>query len=369
MNETYVITRSFMENCYLDCFIKHYISLNFTKIIILKSDSRPYIIKPEYRNYVIIHNVKNEGNVIYNNNRHLYNNLKGWFLFVDIDEFLIIKKQYKSNINLLIDEIYNKNNSVNILFFRWLMIDKYNNNTNGINIQNIVKNYYKYSNDHVKCMVNSKNFTSITCPHYPEIDTKPVIYFENNFIIDNVAKHSLQNNSYINDNYIIHIHSRSITNIITKSLNSYNNMCKGKIINHKNEFIDYINNEKYNSSRKLLHDFKYLIGSKATLPFNNYNSKKIDIEFPQFNYDMNLIDLDSENKMLKEYCEINDINLNNILEFIKLFNKIGNLLFKKSNFDWKKYVNNYSDLKHINCHDDAIKHYINHGIIENRSYN
>ena len=37
-------------------------------------------------------------------------------------------------------------------------------------------------------------------------------------------------------------------------------------------------------------------------------------------------------------------------------------------FDWKKYVNYYDDTKNINNKNDAIKHWINIGNVENRKY-
>lgn len=367
MTNTYVITRSYMEDCYLDCFIEHYMKLKFTKIIILKSDNINYKVPNKYVNSVSIYYVKNEGNLIYNNNINLYRNLNGWYLFIDVDEFLILHSKYNNNINNLISNVSNLNNNVNIIFFRWAMIEKYNNNTNGINIQNIVKNYYKHKNLHIKSIVKSNVFVNIICPHNPNINTQAVIYFENKFINDNNAKQPINNNSYL-DCYLIHIHTRSITNIITKSLNSYNNMSQ-KQIKNKNNFVNYINNKTYLKSKNHLDDFKNLIGIKAQLPFSHVKNNYINIKFPNINYDMNLIDTNKENNMLNIYCKNNNINIDNLNEFMNILNKYGNHLFKNSNFNWEKYINKYEDLKNMKDKNTALQHYLNYGIVENRTYN
>jgi hypothetical protein len=368
MTNYYVITRSYMEDCYLDCFIEHYINLKFTKIIILKSDNTNYNVPVKYKNNVIIYNVKNEGNLIYNNNIHLYKNLNGWFLFIDVDEFLVLHSKYNNNINNFISNIKNLNNNVNIIFFRWAMIEKYNNNTNGINIKNIIKNYYKYKNEHIKSMVKSNVFVNIENPHNPNINTNSVIYFENKFIHNNNSRQLLNNNSYL-DCYLIHIHTRSIINIITKSLNSYTNMWQ-KQIKNKNDFIKYINDKTYLESKNHLNDFKNLIGLKATLPFSHTNNSYINIKFPNLNYDSNLIDIYKEKKMLENYCNKNNINIINLNEFMNILNKYGNHLFKNSDFNWEKYINNYIDLKERLSYnrESALQHYLNNGIKENRKY-
>lgn len=368
MANCYVITRSYMEDCYLDCFIEHYIKLKFTKIIILKSDNTNYNIPVKYKNNVVIYNVKNDGNLIYNNNIHLYKNLNGWFLFVDVDEFLVLNNKYHNNIINFINNIKNLNNNVNIIYFRWAIIEKYNNNQNGINIKNIVKNYYKYKNQHVKSMVKSTTFIDIANPHVPNINTNPIIYFENKFINNNNPMQILNNNSYL-DCYLLHIHTRSITNIITKSLNSYKNMC-AKQIKNKNDFINYINNKTYLKSNNHLNDFRNFIGAKANLPFSHTSNNYINIKFPNINHDSNLINIKLENDMLKNYCVKNSININNLNEFMSILNKYGNHLFKNSDFNWEKYFNNYKELKDKISYnkESALKHYLNHGIKEKRKY-
>ena len=368
MTKCYVITRSFMENCYLDCFIEHYIKLNFTQIIILKSDDFDYIIPNQYYNKVKIYKVLNEGNKIYDNNKHLYKNLNGWFLFVDVDEFLVLNTKYNNNIIKFTNDIINLNKNVNIVFFRWAMIEKYNNNTNGINIQNIVKNYYKFKNYHIKSMVKSDVLVNMQSPHCPHINIEPLIYFENNFITNNSPEHNINNKSYL-DCYLLHIHSRSLINIVTKSLNSYENMCK-KQISNKNDFIKYINENKFLESKDLLNDFKNLIGTKAKLPFAHSNNNFINIKFPSINHDKTLINLEMENNMLKWYCKQNSINYNNICNYFRLLNTYGNHLFKNSDFNWEKYLNNYVDLKDKLKYnrESALKHYLENGIYEKRKY-
>lgn len=365
MSDCYVITRSYMEDCYLNCFIHHYISLNFTKIIILKSDNSNFNLLPQYKNKTEIHYVKNEGNLIYDNNKNIYKNLNGWLLFIDVDEFLILNEKYHNNIQNFVN---NLQKNINCILFRWLMIEKYNNNTNGINIKNIIKNYHKHKNSHVKSMVKSNVLLNMKSPHVPSINTQPFVYFENNIINNLNPKQTLSNNSY-KDCYLIHIHTRSITNIITKSLNSYNNMCSSKIIKNKHNFINFINKKLYLSSNNILNDFKNLIGCKATLPFSHSNNNKIEVIFSKINHDSLLIDIKNENEMLKKYCIGNNLNYDNLNEFMKKLNCYGNHLFKKSNFDWKKYISNYSDLNKINNEKEALNHYLNHGIKEGRKYN
>ena len=368
MSNCYIITRSYMEDCYLDCFIQYYINLKVTKIIILKSDNTNYNVPVKYKNNVIIYNVKNEGNLIYNNNIHLYKNLNGWFLFIDIDEFLVLNSKYNNNINNFISYVNNLNNNVNIIFFRWAMIEKYNNNIGGINFNNIIKNYYKYKNEHVKSMVKSDVFINMTSPHVPNINKNPIIYFENNFINKKDPKQPLNKNSYL-DCYLLHIHTRSITNIITKSLNSYTNMCS-KQIKNKNQFIEYINNKIYLKSQNCLNDFKQIIGVKANLPFSHTNNRYIDLKIPGIKNDINLINICEEKKMLEKYCNQNNINIGNLNEFMNILNKYGNHLFKNSDFNWEKYFNNYKELKQKLSYnrESALQHYLNYGIKEKYKY-
>jgi len=321
---TYVVTRSYMENCYLECFIKHYISLGFTKIIIFKTDDIPYNDCQDLKNRFDIYNVKNEGNDIYNNNINIIKKYNGWYLFVDIDEFLVLP--IHKTINNFLSDILKRNNNTNTVLFRWAMIEKYNINKNDCNFKDIFDNYQKYSNTHIKTFINSKNFISIKNPHFCKIK-KPCIYFENNIIYNNAVNHNLSNNSY-KESYIIHIHTRSLINIITKSLNNYNNMCSYKKINNKDNFIKYINSKKYNYSSNLLKDFRDLIGVKSNLPFDHSKGNKLKLDNTGIKHNYPLINFYKEDDMLKIYCNNYKINIDIMKEYLNKLNNKCNKLFK-----------------------------------------
>lgn len=327
--DTFVITRAYMENPYIECFIEHYISLNFKKIILLKSDNHNYIINEKYKNNVIIHNVQNTGNCIYTKNKSLFNKLNGWYLFVDLDEFLILHNKWNSNIVTFLEYVQKKNKNVNTIMFRWAMIEKYNNNTSDLSIKNVIHDYNKYHNKHIKSMVKSSCFINMTHPHYPDINTTPCVYIDDKIINNLNPRQDILNKSYHNS-YLIHIHTRSIKNIICKSLNNYHNMCS-KSIACKNIFINYINNKLYLKSNNLLDDFTKYIGVKAKLPFGHANNKTINT-LPDLKYDCNILNTEIENDLLRFYCNKFSINYDNINEFMELLNNLDILKkFEKEN--------------------------------------
>jgi hypothetical protein len=90
-----IYTRAFLETPYLDFFIEHYVKLGFDKIIILKADDIPYECPQQYQSNVDIHTVPNLGNELLPKYDYLVKQSGcDWCLSVDIDEILLLHKQY-----------------------------------------------------------------------------------------------------------------------------------------------------------------------------------------------------------------------------------------------------------------------------------
>lgn len=319
-----VYTRDFYESPYIYFFIEHYIKIGFDKIIILKTNDYDYKYDLKYNEYIEVHKVKNLANDTLQKNINLIKDSDyDWVLVVDVDELLLINKKY-NNINSFINDKLSKNEYINTFFFRWGVIEKYNNLfSEHINF-NYIFNYYSiYHNDHIKSMVKVSDLKTIFHPHLCELKTKNVIYFENNIIGSNrySAQQEITDNSYT-ETILIHIHTRSVNNIIIKSLST---LLKKKYIKDKNNFKKLIEDYKnYDSKQKLISQFRNIIGPKAGLPFHHTKKNKINEKilenFLIFQYIYPIINESRENEILKyELTKIN-INYNNYKEFIKNIN-------------------------------------------------
>lgn len=317
-----VYSRCFFENNYLNYFIQHYINLGFDKIIILHSGGSEYTLSKEHEKIVDIHYLKNEGNILVKKNDYLIKNSNyDWILQVDNDELLILNNNYE-NINDYVKEKLLINNQINAFYFRWGMIEKFDNENNN-NFSYILNKYKIFPNSHIKTMFKKKDLLSVDCTHHVSLNNLTV-YFENNIFNSNQAIHPINENSY-NDHILIHLHTRSLNNLILKS---FYTLFSVKKIDKKKEFIDFINllekNELTNDT--FLNDFILFIGAKANLPFFHIKEELICMKkfnILKCNYEIcnPILNLEDILTCLKN----NNINENNYFYFInKLSEKIIN---------------------------------------------
>ena len=315
-----VYTRSFLEDEYLSCFINHYIKLGFDKIIILKSDGIIYNLPENYSTIVEIHYVENRGNLLLPQYDYLIKNCDcDWVLVIDIDELLLLNNSYK-NINDYVEQ-KTINNKINAFYFRWGMIEKFDI-TNNNNFNYILNNYKIFQNPHIKTMFKKIDFISIWHPHYTNLNNLH-IYFENNILNQNDALHEINNNSY-KENILIHLHTRSIHNLIIKAFNTH---FIEKTISNKNQFIHFINELDSNlNDNDILNKFIEYIGMKSKLPYYHISSGLVDTsnyDIVKYNYD--IVDSNIEKKSVLNFLHINNIDESKYVYFInKLSSKIIN---------------------------------------------
>jgi hypothetical protein len=321
-----VYTRCFYENEYLTYFIQHYIDLGFDKIIILHAGGLRYNLSEAHVNFVEIHYVENVGNDLLLNYDYLVKTSDfDWILSVDNDELLLLNKKYK-NISDFINEKITLNNKINTFYFRWGMIEKYDVENNN-NFLFILNNYKIFSNLHIKTMFKKKDLINIIHPHFAELNYL-TIYFENNIINNNQAFLPINENSY-KEHILIHLHSRSLNNIVLKS---FNTIFINKFIRYKDEFIEFLNNFEQNiyNDESLLYFFLKYIGVKADLPFRHKNNNLINLDEYHISkfVNSNINDSNINNDILN-CLKINNINEQNYFNFI---NKISNIIIKDKIF-------------------------------------
>jgi hypothetical protein len=307
-----VYTRCFFENAYLTYFIEHYINLGFDKIIILHSGGSQYNLSEKHSNFVDIYYVENKGDMLLQTYDYLLkNNDFDWVLAIDNDELLLLNKKYK-NINDYVEEKLLINNNINAFYFRWGMIEKYDIENNN-NFSYILKTYKIFSNPHIKTMFKNKDLISVGHPHFAALNHL-TIYFEHNIIHNNQALFPINEKSYT-EHILIHVHTRSLHNLVLKAINT---AFDDKKIHLKNEFIEFINTLDNNLSNDttLILFLKY-IGLKAQLPFGHSTGALINMfEYDILKYDYELID-SNENIDILNCLNNNNINLNNYFYFIK----------------------------------------------------
>ena len=312
-----IFTRAFNETPYLSFFIEHYVKLGFDKIIILKCDMFKFTIPEKYKSNVIIHQVKNLGNKLLSTYSHLIikKNYE-WILIIDVDEILLLNKKFK-NIKHYVRSKMKMNKNINVFYFRWCMINKYDVEKNN-DFNYIINNYYLNVNRTIKSMVKGDSLKIVNHPHMVQTNRKMVIYFENSIMYENLPKHNVKDTSY-QESILIHLHTRSIHNLIIKSLTNNVNMSKGKRIEDKQKFINFVNN-----GDNVVEDFKNIIGTKAKLPFKNSLQDKYKLEgkYRIYKYGNDVINLQEERKILNFYLKKDNIDKN---KYNLLIRKINNV--------------------------------------------
>ena len=209
-----VYTRSYYEQPYLNFFIEHYYKLGFNKIVILQSDDIEYNPPEEFSHIVEIHHIENIGNDALPKYDYLVKNRFHWILCVDIDEILLLHQSYQ-NINHYVETMLDTYPKLTTFYFRWGMIEKYDIFPT-FRFRDVLKQYHMYSNVHIKSMVRSSHLKSIDHPHICTVrDTQ--IYFEGSILKENNPCHPVSILSY-KDHVLVHLHTRSIHNLIIKSM-------------------------------------------------------------------------------------------------------------------------------------------------------
>lgn len=319
-----VYTRVFYETPYLEFFIEHYINLEFDKIIILKSDTFEYNIPINLLSYVDIYTVKNEGNNLLKKNEDLIKNSNfDWVLSIDNDEILLLNIQYK-NIKDYIEKHLDVNNNINIFYFRWAIIEKFDIN-NITKFSDILKKYKIYKNKHIKTMFNKKYLLHIYHPHLCSM-SEYNIYFEGNILNENSPIIEFNNSSYT-DHVLIHIHTRSINNLIIKSKYTVLN---GKQIKDKQYFTEYINNIDVNFPiENITEKAKELIGLKSRLPFSHATMSELKINnLKTYDYNFDFVNIDKEKLMIEHMLNENNIDKTKYEYFINLLNNEINTKYR-----------------------------------------
>lgn len=314
-----VYTRCFFENEYLTFFIKHYINLGFNKIIILHSGGPRYNLSEQYLNLVDIYYLENDGDELLLKCDYIIKNSNfDWILSVDNDELLLLNKY--TTIHDYIEEKLLFNEQINAFYFRWGMIEKCD--IENINkFSHILKKYKVFSNEHIKTMFKKNDLISIETSHCVYLNNL-TIYFENNILYNNQPIHPVNENSY-KDHVLIHLHTRCLNDLVFKS---FNTLFHDKIIELKDEFIEFINTIDQDLSNDTVQCiFLKYIGMKAKLPFAHSNGKLINMfEFNILKYNDEIVET-NQNINILNLLKNNNINNSKYFYFInKLSNKIIN---------------------------------------------
>ena len=175
------------------------------------------------------------------------------------------------------------------------MIDIIQSIINLLDFDYIIDTYNIYENSHIKSMVKINKLKSIYTPHLCLMTEKIIIYFEENILIENKpVNHIITNKSY-NETILIHLHTRSINNLIIKSLNTkFDNK-----INNILEFNKLINTKLIDN--KTLENMKKYIGIKSEIPFVHATNKTIilkNYDIKKYNY--NIIDINLEKNLIED---------------------------------------------------------------------
>ena len=332
-----VYTRAFMETPYLDFFIEHYCNLGFNKIIILKSDEFYFECYDKYKSRVDIHSVKNlENRLLSLYDKLLKKSDYDWALCVDIDEFLLLNNNY-INIHQYIEEKLSKENNINTFYFRWGMIEKFDNDDNYV-FKNIINDYNIYSNSHVKSMIKISALDSVHHPHICRMKEKLCIYFEEKILNKpQPNNHSITHESY-SESILLHLHTRNINNLVLKSIVTNLGDSVNRNVKKINNLPNFINLITYNSNYKdeqLLEKMIDTIGIKAKLPYDHSNISKTNTNIVKlkdyyiYDYNFDTVNVLVEKEILNTILKKHNINKNKYYEFI---NRINNILLKEGRF-------------------------------------
>jgi len=324
-----VLVRMYNDEPYINYFISHYLNLGFNKIVILNSSDNGYINQnPNVR----IHKICKTKPWMGNTPKEIINSLKSdydWVFVVDTDEFLILHKKYKT-IQDYIEEKLKINSNINVFQFKWLMIEKIDNEE--LSFKQIVKNYKSYLNNTIKSLIKTNEVISFKTDHYPLLKSKPIVFIENkctdvlDATISLELRKFLEYQSFV-DSALIHISTRNLDDLILKSLVTNFTIKKIPSIIDLKKIIskpDDLN----------LENVKKNIGRKFLLPFvhtNNFNNDITILSEEKFNIpDINVefVNKSYADEILKKVLKENDIDFEEYKIFI---DKLGKEINKNFN--------------------------------------
>lgn len=237
-----------IEWCYYHLFI-----LKFNHIVICDNDSDiPIIDMINKHNYLKnkVYVFKLHGGKIKNIARqkyfNIYSKLSDWTLFIDADEYLVLKNI--DNIHHFINNNAMFKNNVDCITFNWKMMG-----SNGLLERNdklVIDNYTNCETKfypHVKSLVYNKNILDLLySPHIIKVKNK---------IVDSSGKKmecSPFNYNYSQESCIFHYWCKSKEDWINKCKTcEYNNSCddgsdmSGRHINRWFESLSYTNTDSY----------------------------------------------------------------------------------------------------------------------------
>ena len=274
-----VYVRMLNEEPYIDFFTKYYFKLGFDRIFILKSSKNPYTNSDKR---VCIHTVPNTGNELLEQNDHLIKTSEyDWVLAIDADEFLVLGRQYQT-IQEYVRNQLEHNKSINVFQFRWLMIERMDND--GLSFTDTINTYNSYANHHIKSMTKVPDIKCLRQPHYPDLNKKPVVFFENKYLSNIHPFHDVACDSYA-DTALIHIHTRSIDDLLLKAAST---VLKAK------RFASVPAFRKAISMPCNLEKFQHAVGKKARLPFVHSSNFSLDLANPVPMERFNILQLEED---------------------------------------------------------------------------
>ena len=398
--KTRMVSRAFYENAYLDFFLQYYLSLGFDNIIILKADMDDNILDPyqpcaELKSafqsgQIEIVKVANTGNEIIPNSYKYFNDTTyDWILNIDTDEFLIIDlDKYPNGIKEFIYKVTHrihqeckigKPDFVQQIKFRWVCVNKYNNNWQQTHIHNkklwatipdtlkntITQHLDTHGSTHltdyilgnelqvyryIKSMIHTKhnnNSPKINCHFFYPIplsltDTNGIPVKINYNLLDGIFKninnsdpvYMRKDGGMLCDGFILHLNTRSLTNSITKCL--VTQLRDNKKIKDMDEFRRIINtySPSTGNQSEIINQFKEQLNSKTFLPakmaawnrkvsrFVNWPEvyQKILSTMQQpIAHNRPIVNIATENDILSRLCKKHNLDYHNMQLIINLF--------------------------------------------------
>jgi hypothetical protein len=315
-----VYSRFYKENNYIDSFIEHYLNLGFDLILILLvEDNNDYKLNLNFVDKVTIINVENKGNKLLDMYKNQIPDYIDWILSVDSDEYLMLNKRYKNIKDYL--KINYTDENINIFPFFWVLTHRLKTNTD--NLYNLFTKYKKYVGYDVSMISSSLQETKrrqlskkVYCkclfkntdvfykiekhmPVYKNINR--YIYFNNEVFYEKdknkITSLSVKKN-YYEDAFILHLETRSFTDLIKKSLTNHGSMVVKKKVKKVDfyTFLDNINKENNYEYKYLLGKLKNTIGYKLKHPYNCKNDVNniLNIDINNYNINNDLQSLNSE---------------------------------------------------------------------------
>lgn len=261
-----VLTRARKESAYSSSFIEWYLALGFEKILIIQNDHGP-IISYNSKSVEVIRDTRNiEPDEIFTDYFAKISAAKfDWLLLIDMDEYLVLNETFANNsISQFVQKIESENKRIfEVIQFRWALAEVVDPIGLPIDVYTYFQNSKLYKNHNVKSMFRVAETYSIRGPHTPALNDENNIsvYYDGSITNEIWPVQEVESNSY-EQSILLHFHTRSIMNLITKSLVTslkFKKISKDKerpLLRFFQSTIDSISLENFTS----------IIGVKADLP-------------------------------------------------------------------------------------------------------